>query len=371
MRSLIVTLALLLGILASAGTARAGVQCSVETDAAGGTYSSLQDAVDAAPEGDRLWVTGTCIGTTTIARSLRIVGLGGATLDGAASGSVITTGDGVSLTLRDLTVTNGRWGFGGGVRVGGSGRLILRGTTEVTGNVGQYGGGIWALHGVVRLNASSSVSQNTGPADGSGQGAGILAQKVVVGGSASVSDNAVFGTGGGIRASVVTLNDDATVSGNTSVYPPIVDPRSEGGGIWGNRVTLNDSSSVVDNSSEQNGGGIFAIDPLSGDGVVHLRDRSVVSGNSTIELGGGVLAASLFMGGSSAIEGNEAISGLGGGAFITSGARLAGRSSVIDNTAGQYGGGLRMDGRAKLYISSDSVAISPNSPNDPPPALPA
>jgi hypothetical protein len=30
-----------------------------------------------------------------------------------------------------------------------------------------------------------------------------------------------------------------------------------------------------------------------------------------------------------------------------------------------------MNGHAKLYVSSDTVAISPNSPDDPPPALPA
>src|SRR5438067_1212009 len=79
-------------LLLTAGGATANPPCRVM--GAGGTYDTLQAAVDAASAGDTLKVGGTCYGDTTISKTLSIVGHGKATLNGAnnatSQGSVVT-----------------------------------------------------------------------------------------------------------------------------------------------------------------------------------------------------------------------------------------------------------------------------------------
>jgi hypothetical protein len=163
-------------------------------------------------------------------------------------------------------------------------------------------------------------------------------------GSASVSDNAVFGRGGGILATRVALHDQATVSGNTSTYPGIIDPRSEGGGIFAERVKVDDDASVMDNASEQNAGGILGR-------FVRLRDDATVGGNTTLEYGGGVMVRHLW------------------DTSARSKLEMDGAARITGNSAGIGGGGAFLEPTAKLYVCSDAVVLSPNSPDDPPVAL--
>jgi hypothetical protein len=55
----------------------------------------------------------------------------------------------------------------------------------------------------------------------------------------------------------------------------------------------------------------------------------------------------------------------GGGIFNLQTVVLNGSSSVIENTAGAAGGGI-FDSSGVVFLCSNSVALSPNTPDDPP-----
>ena len=71
-------LAVILVVAATAGGAygRAAASPCVVTGRGSSSYGNLQVAVNAASAGDALEVSGTCVGTTVIDRSLTIAGVG-------------------------------------------------------------------------------------------------------------------------------------------------------------------------------------------------------------------------------------------------------------------------------------------------------
>jgi hypothetical protein len=175
------------------------------------SYTSLQDAVNAAAPGDTLFVKRTCTGVTDITKSLTITGhsnggqktatLNGGAQNGVESGPVLTIEPGVTVTLNTLVITNGDAGQGGGI-FNFEGTVTLNGST-VTGNFGGDGGGIFNFEGTLTLN-NSTITGNTSL------------------------------DGGGIWSSrgMVTLAGSSTVTGNTASAPPL------GGGIVACSATL-------------------------------------------------------------------------------------------------------------------------------------
>ena len=159
--------------------------------------TDLQAAIDGASPGATLTL---CAGTWTLTRTVEITK--NLTLIGAGTGQTIVDGGrqsarggvrvlaiahGATVTVRDLTITNGvaddprHLGNGGGIAVGtnctltlqhssvtnnaathdggglyvdSNGTLTLAGSS-VTGNTALYGGGIYAFFGTVNLEASS------------------------------------------------------------------------------------------------------------------------------------------------------------------------------------------------------------------------
>jgi len=191
---------------AAPAASAASTTCLVVDTNANLSYMSLQDAVNAAAAGDTLFVKGTCTGGTGIDKDLTISGQSAsgtktATLNGGGQTSVLGIGNGVSVTLNTLVITNG-FAIRGGGGIINAGTVTLNGST-VTGNTASSledplvgGGGILNDGGAVTLN-DSAVSGNT---------------SFVVGGGIS---NSVFGT--------VTMNGGSTVTGNTAHF---------GGGIF-------------------------------------------------------------------------------------------------------------------------------------------
>lgn len=207
--------------------ARAG--CMVVDTNANQSYTVLQDAVSAATPGDTLFVKRTCTGTTTIDRSLTLVGQsnGGtktATLDGNHLGSVLTVVPGVEVTLTNLVVTGGT-AFGGGGILNNGGTVNLNHASSVSGNNASIGGGIYNT-GTVNLNDASSVTGN----------------------------HADFRGGGIYNEGTVNLNDTSTISGNTA--------GTRGGGIFNLAsvlYTLNlNGGTVSGNAAGIEGNDIFA-----------------------------------------------------------------------------------------------------------------
>jgi predicted outer membrane repeat protein len=105
-----------------------------------------------------------------------------------------------------------------------------------------------------------------------------------------------------------------------------------------------------------------------------LNDSASVADNRATD-GGGVAALlrGVVLRGSASVTGNTSASGHGGGIrAYADGAgaapvRLYGSASVVGNTAWSAGGGIVS--AADVYLCSDAAAISPNSPDDPPPTI--
>jgi nitrous oxidase accessory protein NosD len=99
-------LAGLLGIGSSASAAPA--TCEVDDSTTLSTYSSLQAAIDGASAGNTLEINGTCVGTSTVTKNLRIKGGSPkvSILDAGGAGSTLTVNPSVSVTV----VISWSWG---------------------------------------------------------------------------------------------------------------------------------------------------------------------------------------------------------------------------------------------------------------------
>ena len=280
------------GLLMTTSAPASAAGCAVRNARTNVVKATLQGAVDASSSGDRLLVSGTCVGKTSIRNtSLHLKGLATAeqpepTLDGARLSRVLYI-KAADVTVRNLTVTRGKSEWGGGIMVDRGGRLVLEGTSSVSGNRAQIAGGIYLVH------------------DGS-----------------------------------ATMRDHATVSGNLAKY--------RGAGMW--------------------------INAYNEGGSLTMRDASSIVGNHTRIAGGGGIyneAGTVRMSGTSSVSGNSA--GYGAGIVVNDGATLIldGSASVTDNTSINEGGGIYTEvAEDKVYVCSAQVAISPNSPDDPPATLP-
>jgi nitrous oxidase accessory protein NosD len=269
-------------------------------------YETLQSAVDAANAGDLLRVDGVCVGSTTIVKSLTIVGHAKATLDGADAGRVLTIGDyglattGVTVTMRDLVITHGfTQTHGGGIGLVHGTNLTLTRSTVIGNRAGWGGGGISVFDdGLVILDGGTVVTANAA------------------------------GTGGGIEGerSVVILNDSSSVYGNFATDGAGI---QSGTGAGPYAIVLNDRSSVHDNTASGDGGGISI-----GDAAMELNDASSIYGNTAARNGGGLLAgfASVSIRDRASIHGNSATAGGGVWAIFSNVSDCQAGVNVFDNT---------------------------------------
>jgi len=180
------------------------------------TGSVLQDAIDNASSGNDLEVRGRCIGNFTIHQALTLVGVAKngypvATLDGNLAGSVLSVYS--TVTLTDLTITNGLGTDGGGIFNDDGGTLTMNGSSSVSSNAADDdGGGIYNA-GTLTMNDSSSVNGNTA----ANYGGGVFnTGTLTMNGSSSVSGNTAGLDGGGIFncSSLVGASDGGNVHDN-------------------------------------------------------------------------------------------------------------------------------------------------------------
>src|SRR6478672_12737592 len=161
-RRLGVTLAVIVGhSVVSAAPSVAATQVAVNC----GAGANLQAAIDAAPKGTVLAVSGRCVGSFVIGRNLSLKGVSNAVLDGGGSRTV-TSGTTLTITagkvrLSYLLITGGFPASGvGGVLNDGS--LTLSHVT-VSGNEGDLGGLV--NHGSLTV-LRSVVTRNLGDVGG-------------------------------------------------------------------------------------------------------------------------------------------------------------------------------------------------------------
>ncbi len=322
----------------------------------GCSYTVIQDAVNAAMDGDTVQVgAGTYTQTVTISTSLTLVGAGaGQTIiDGnnytQHAPLVAITGTAGQVTLSGLTLQHG---LGGGLLNNGQAGLeaarvvssAIVANVNFRGGIGN-GGGIDNEGGALTV-ISSTVAGNTAASNGGGLENGGAARLALV--ASTVSGNtAPSGVGGGIDdgglngSGLVTLTD-STVYSNTA---------ADGGGLSiGGVGTLAVTDSTVYSNTAATGGGL---DDTNSSAVVALTG-TILAGNTAGQgpdcntLAGGLLAS----GGYNLLGNGDSCQGLTNGAH---GDQVGASNQLLDPRLGplQDNGGPTQT----LAPRADSTAI--------------
>jgi CSLREA domain-containing protein len=260
-------------------------------------------------------------------------------------GGAILCGDG-TLTLNDSTVTgNGAWGGGGGIY--GSECEVTLNDSFVTGNWtatnGGHGGGLYVRQGSLILNSSTVKNNIAGNGDYDGYGGGGI----------------YFESGSGIRT--LTLDDSVvsnnhTGSGSSHCSGP-------GGGIW----ARNDAILVITNSTIHNnyigagscghyGGGIYYVGSQS-----LTVTGSTLSDNASNQAGGGMYinTTAAWTIANSTVSGNTAADAWdadGGGIYAYQGSGTIENSTIADNDAYRWGGGMVVGYYSTVYLKNTLLA---------------
>ena len=164
--------------------------------ASGCTFSTVQAAIDAASTGATVAVcAGTFAENLRINKNLTLAGAGRSAtiLDGRAENSVIAIDPGLtSVTIRDLTITNGKSpGVGGGISNGTAQTTVVN--VLIAGNVAETRGGGLDINGGGRISLTNS----------------------------EISNNFAGDFGGGVFSYGVIACSNSTITGNTKDNPPI------------------------------------------------------------------------------------------------------------------------------------------------------
>lgn len=252
-------------------------------------------------------------------------------------------------------VVNGTFNLGGGgiFNSTANGNLIIIGGS-VTGNSAPsgYGGGINNTESVQFQVFNTLISDNEAT-----RGAGIYSGDDAVLNGVEVSSNISSGDGGGIvgggNGAAISIVD-ATVDGNSAV--------GNGGGVnlSGGDFSISQST-IMNNTAQGFGGGIYQLDNSTGKLKI---DNSTIVGNQATSAGsegGGIFnyTSDLLLD-HVLVDGNTA--GLsGGGIKHTDGAMTVLASAIVDNEAGNNGGGIDQDYDGSNTTSSyTNVTISGN-----------
>ena len=369
------------------GTGTAAVGCDGTTAALIGStaYATVGDAVVAAPSGATVDVCpGDWPAVLVVAGDLTLRGAGFETtsLDGEGDGPVISVEAGASLVVSDLSLHGGHAQLGGGLLVQGvveAARVVAEGNTaadgggiavyggdltwtggriqgntalgrgggvsltggslavvgsRISGNLAADGGGIYALGGVLTLDASP-LEDNVA---GIGWGGGLAAYSLVARGVTATGNYAQY-TGGGIYCDGCSLSE-VVATGNAA---------GGGGGVYLDGGSL--SASVVSGNVAISGGGLFVLDGI-------VEDTAILSNQGLS--GGGVWSRDTTLTRVTLSE-NRAVDG--GGLSVFGEATVA-DSSVTGNLADR-GGGAWLGGGVLTSLTSDwGTGADENLPDD-------
>jgi hypothetical protein len=202
---------------------------------------SLRQAIIDAMSGDTIdfSVTGTITLTTgelLIDKDLTITGPGAMslTVSGNNASRVFNTVNAVTVTISDLTISNGASSGGGGIR--NLGTLTITNCTLSNNSDSNFGGGIFNSNTLTINNSTLSNNSATG-----GSGGGIInSGGFVTIINSTLSNNSATTIGGGIRNLGTLTIINSTLSNNSA---------TTGGGIFNDGSgTVNIKNSIVANS---------------------------------------------------------------------------------------------------------------------------
>jgi hypothetical protein len=316
-----------------------------------GDYPAIQDAIDAAVDGDAVIVAP---GTYTenidfVGKAITVESSGGAAvtvIDGGKLGSVVTfqTGEGVGSVLEGFTVTNGYAIDGGGIFCDGAAPSIF--SNIITANEAEHGGGMFYDNGSGGVIHGNTITQNTNFGYYMAGGAGIYLDSYsspLINGN-DISDNVSIYNGGGIYCNhgSAPLITDNVISGNSCSV--------NGGGILcenGSDATITDNVISGNSASSYPGGGI------------HIRESIVIVTGNTITGNSGYHAGGIYCWfcSSVTIEDNvisrNTAASTGGGLNLLSTSGIVRNNVITENGAGS-------GGAIKLLNSSTYAVITEN-----------
>lgn len=314
-----------------ADTNDANVGDGICSDASGGcTLRAAVQEANATPGADTIsfassgGTTFLSLGDIFVTDSIAIESANGWTVSGNFASRIFNLPIGrIEVTLRNLTLANGRAAGSGGGIYSEAADVTLDGVWLRGCFATNNGGGIYSGSGKLRV-LNSTVENNTVPATG-GSGGGIV----------------IYGDNSEIRNSLIRANSG---------------PRG-GGIVVGSYTTEISETWIADNNASIGGGGLlvtFASARVS---------NSTLSGNTANGSGGGIaLPYGNVVLTNSTISGNRAETGGGGG--ISSGTNGVNgilrviNSTIVNNTA-VYGGGLT--GGLATAISVGNSIVANNS----------
>lgn len=271
-----------------------------------------------------------------------------ATFDG---GGIANTGA-LTLTNSDVSGNSVVLDFGGGIYSAGD-TVSLASTTLDNNTAPKNGGGLYLLSGSLNVNGGT-MSGNEVTSNTSGQGLGggffLAAETSGTVTNATLQNNTAQIAGGGVFAeSNVTLSFTGSVFQNNLAANPL----AEGGGIWSDGTLTLANTTFQANRSNFQGGGLFN----NRNGVVTITDSTFQENRA--DEGAGIfneresgqitISGSRFANNIADTTDANGLSGDGGAIYSFREARLTiSDTQIVDNQAGGDGAGIYSEGELTL-----------------------
>jgi parallel beta-helix repeat protein len=249
-------------------------------------YDTIQEAIDAATDGQTIIVnpstyheniifSGQSITVQSSSPSNPAV-VAATILDGGGSGSVVSFTEGDTSTLTGFTIRNGYATLGdrhgGGIVIAGSSPTIKG--NIITGNTAKNGGGIYMDLNSFPVIENNFITQNTADANGGGIGISYSSSPTIK--NNSITNN----TEGGIN---IYSNCSPNIIGNT-----ISGNTGDGGIMMGTNCSpIIKNNTITGNVSDYRGGGI---DIYSG--CFPTVMDNIIQDNKALDRGGGIYVSS-------------------------------------------------------------------------------
>ncbi|WP_411102987.1 hypothetical protein [Streptomyces sp. cmx-4-9] len=289
-------------------------------------------------------------GLPPITQPMTILG-NGATLTRAAAAPsfrILEIADGGDLRLNQVTISNGNLtgaNEGGGVLVGEAGRLHLdrstvTGNRTVTDGAGLYNEGITTL-------SDSTVSANAAGNDGGGL-YNYYAKLTIT--KTRIIRNTAQGSGGGL------YTDSGSVTVKSALFEGNSTP-GDGGAIHQSDGSVDLLDATIRSNTAGRGGAVFH----NNEGL-HIR-KSRLIGNTAATHGGALYLTAPAVIDGTLIQGNTALRGFGGGAYVATNAAdqeavSFQRSRIAQNQAPGVGfsaGGIYVAAGALVNLTDTEV----------------
>lgn len=303
-------------------------------------------------------------------KSITICGVTGSDsdiLNGEQKGSVLTIGMTKPVTIKNLTIMNGKAANGGGINIS-AGTIKLETGAKISGNtVSKNGGGIFINGKGICTMSGGEISGNT--ANDSGGAVAFEkecpeAKFTMTGGK--ISENEASCAGGIYARNGIVSVTGGEISGNKATG-------TSGGGIYcggpvdsdpakNGTVNVGGTAVIKGNRANKFGGGVFIEY-----GKSFTFEGGTIGGNSeedanTAEQGGGIyVSGSLTMSGG-VIKGNS-VTEDGGGLYASGETEITG-GSIESNSATGRGGGIFMNNGSLTLGGSISIPAGNDKKND-------